>query len=80
MKKLIEVKKNKNPILVGTGNEEIKTPIEITFTIDEKEYLTLTNVLNEYKWNIYDALTIFCEYANDIIPNFESIVNWQEEE
>ena len=28
MKKLIEVKKNKNPILVGTGNEEIKTPIE----------------------------------------------------
>ena len=75
MMKLIEVKKNKKTLLVGAGtNEDLKTPIEITFTIDQENYIKLNNVANEYKWDIYDALNTFCEYSPRIVPELENIM------
>ena len=73
--KLIEVKKNKKTLLVGSGiQEDIKTPIEITFTIDQDNYISLDSVAKEYKWSIYEALSCFCEYAPRLIPELENMI------
>ena len=70
--KLMEVTRNDKKILVASGEPGIKEPIKITFVIEEKDYMTLENVAKEYKWNIYETLTTFCEHANEIVPGFEN--------
>lgn len=71
MMKLIEITKNGKIIETGLGNHGITNPVNINFVIDEEDYKKLENITKEYKWTIYDALSMFCEYSEQLIPEME---------
>ena len=49
----------------------IKDPIEIKFVVEEKDFIALKNATDYYKWSIYDALSMFCEFADILVSTMD---------
>jgi hypothetical protein len=54
--KLIEILKNGKRILLGEGEHNIKSPIEIRITIEEDKFNEIQKIADYYKWSLYDTL------------------------
>lgn len=73
MKKTFEIMQNEQQIFVGVSNEEFTSPIEIRFVIEKDTFDKLEKATKHYKWSIYEALTYFCEHADDIVGTMEAM-------
>ncbi len=75
--KLMEITKNGERLSTVHGiDDDLTTPVKIEFVIDEKNYNKLERATDYYKWSIYDALSIFCEFADRFIGEVE--LNFEE--
>jgi hypothetical protein len=50
----------------------IEQPVEIKFVIEEKDYITFMNAIDYYKWSAYDALSMFCGFADILISTMDT--------
>lgn len=70
--KLMEITKNGERLSIVHGrDEEMTNPIKIEFVIDEKIYNKLEQITDYYKWSMYDALSILCEFSDRFIEEVE---------
>lgn len=70
--KLLEVRENENVILSSNGwDDDMTSPITIEFTIDKTDFKKLDQITGHYKWSIYDALSMFCKYSEDLVTEME---------
>lgn len=75
-KRLIEVKQEGEKIFTATGyDEEIKTPVEISFVADISDFERLRKAANYYKWNLHEAFCFFCNHADFFISAMDAIAN-----
>ncbi len=83
-KKLIEVKQDGEKMFTATGyDEEIQTPVEVSFVVDLSGFEKFRAATSYYKWNLHEALTFFCSHADFFLAEMEGIaegvIKYQEE-
>lgn len=70
--KLLEIRENEKIIHTSNGwDDDITSPVTIEFTIDKKTLEKLEQVTGHYKWSIYDALSMFCRYSEELVTEME---------